>query len=214
MSDNSSCTRNVSLSHTDMQNVTTLDSSRDSDNIHFEDTNSSNAYNSGDDSSYNPFNDFECRDPIVFTEDVYNDWTDLFENTLLLYGWLISDKMPCNIFKHGCLSIAKYCAESYMKKYREIAYRYEGMGLKLTKIHQLRHCYFYISMYGVPTNFDSSFCESHHTYHTKRTGRRTQKRQDELAQQTAERVYEATLLNTALQGCHKKSEILSNTSLR
>jgi hypothetical protein len=80
-----------------------------------------------------------------------------------------------------------------MKKYREVAYRYEGMGLKITKFHQIRHWYFYITMYGVPTNFDSSFCESHHIYLTKRTGRRTQKRQDELAQQISQRLYEDKL---------------------
>jgi hypothetical protein len=152
-----------------------------------------------DDSSYDPNDDFDSRDPIIFTDDVYDSWIELFENILLFYGWLRSDKLPCNLFKHGSLSIAKYCTQSFMKQYREVAYRFEGMGLKLTKFHQLRHWYFYISMYGVPTNFDSSFCESHHIYHTKRTGRRTQKRQDELARQTAQRVYEGSLLNMALR---------------
>jgi hypothetical protein len=56
-------------------------------------------------------------------------------------------------------------------------------------------------MYGVPSNFDSAFCESHHIHHTKKTGRRTQKRQDELASQTALRVYESNLLTAAMQRC-------------
>jgi hypothetical protein len=158
---------------------------------------------SGDDSTYDHHADFESKDPIIFTESVYDTWTELFENILLFYGWLKSEKLPCNIFKHGALSVAKHCTESFMKEYREVAYRYEGMGLKLTKFHQMRHWYFYISMYGVPTNFDSSFCESHHIHHTKKTGRRTQKRQDELAQQTAQRVYEGSLLNEAIRRTRK-----------
>lgn len=72
-----------------------------------------------------------------------------------------------------------------MLQYIKIAKRHTGMGLKITKFHQLRHWFFYISMYGVPRNYDSSFCESHHSYHTKRTGRRTQKRQESMLYQTA-----------------------------
>jgi len=53
-------------------------------------------------------------------------------------------------------------------------------------------------MYGVPLNFDSLLCESHHIYLTKRNGRRTQKRQDELAHQTDLRLYESRLINSAV----------------
>lgn len=157
------------------------------------------SYNSDDDSTYNPHEDFDNKDPIIFTDDVYLSWRDMFENMLLLYGWLTKESMPCSDFKLGSGSVAKYCCEKFMEKYKEVAYRFEGMGLKLTKYHQIRHWYFYISMYGVPSNFDSSFCESHHIYLSKRTGRRTQKRQDDLARQTAERVYESNLLSIALR---------------
>ena len=98
-----------------------------------------------------------------------------------------------------------------MEHYKDIAYRFEGLGLKLTKFHQLRHWYFYISMYGVPCNFDSSFCESHHIYLTKRTGRRTQKWQDDLAMQTAMRVYEANLLSHAIQ--HSQQRRMSKVKM-
>jgi hypothetical protein len=180
------------------------DSDSDSDSLSL---NSSTSYNSEEDSSYDPNDDYESRDPIVFTDNVYKEWSDIFEHTLTFYRWLTLDKMPCNVFKYGSLSIVKHCLDQYMKRYREIAYRHEGMGLKLTKFHQLRHWYFYISMYGVPTNFDSSFCESHHIYLTKRTGRRTQKRQDELAQQTAQRLYEGTLLNAAVARFMRSSRL-------
>lgn len=136
------------------------------------------------------------------TDDVYSDWTDLYESTLLFYRWLTMNDMPCIAFRHGSLSIARRALDQFMKEYRRIAYRYEGMGLKITKFHQIRHWYFYIAMYGVPTNFDSSFCESHHINLTKRTGRRTQKRQDELARQTSQRVYEGTLLDATLSRCN------------
>lgn len=155
----------------------------------------------GDD-LYEPWEDYETMDPIVFTEEVYDKWTDLFESTLILYHWLTSEELPCIAFQHGSLSIAKHCLENFMIRYKDVAYRYEGMGLKLTKFHQLRHWYFYIAMYGVPTNFDSSFCESHHINLSKKTGRRTQKRQDELASQTAKRVYESILLRTAVKRCN------------
>jgi hypothetical protein len=150
---------------------------------------SSSSYESAEDSTYDPNQDYDSRDPIVFTDSVYDDWSNIFEHTLTFYRWLTLDKMPSSVFRYGSLSIAKYCLNKYMRQYRDVAYRFEGMGLKLTKFHQLRHWYFYISMYCVPMNFDSSFCESHHIYLTKRTGRRTQKRQDDLARQTAQRLY-------------------------
>jgi len=162
------------------------------------------SYDSDDDSTYDPHEDIESKDPIIFTYDVYQQWKEVFENMLLLYGWLTSENMSCQTFKFGSRSIAKYCTEKFMCHYKEVAYRFEGMGLKLTKFHQLRHWYFYISMYGVPSNFDSSFCESHHIHHTKKTGRRTQRRQDELASQTARRVYEGNLLSKALQLCQTR----------
>ena len=158
--------------------------------IHSDDGNMVNSigdssYRSSDDSTYDPYEETESREPIIFTEQVIDDWIEVFENILIFYGWLTSDRLPCEIFKHGTLSIAKYCTQTFMKQYRDVAYRYEQMGLKLTKFHQLQHWYFYISMYGMPSNFDSLFCESHHIHHTKRTGKRTQKRQDEFANQTA-----------------------------
>ena len=164
--------------------------------------NGETSYNSSDDSTYDPHKETESREPIIFTNEVIDNWIELFENVLLFYGWLTSDKLPCAMFKYGSLSIAKYCTQMFMTQYKDVAYRYEGMGLKLTKFHQLRHWYFYITMYGVPTNFDSSFCESHHIHHTKRTGKRTQKRQDDLAKQTALRVHEASILESAVQRTH------------
>jgi Uncharacterized conserved protein len=41
-----------------------------------------------DESLYDPHLDFETIEPIVFTDDVYNDWTALYESTLLFYRWL------------------------------------------------------------------------------------------------------------------------------
>jgi hypothetical protein len=156
------------------------------------------AVNEDDDSTYDPFKDFESREAITFTDEVINDWRDLFERTLMFYGWLKSTNMPCFLFKYGSKSVAKHCTERFMQLYRLTAHRFDGMGLKLTKFHQIRHWFFYITMYGVPTNFDSSFCESHHIHHTKKKGRRTQKRQDQLASQTAQRVYESSLLDASI----------------
>ena len=82
----------------------------------------SNSYVSSDDSTYDPNSDIESRDAITFSEDVYNDWKQLFEYTLMFYGWLKSDEMPCLLFKHGSRSIVKHCTEQFMKLYRERAY--------------------------------------------------------------------------------------------
>jgi len=123
---------------------------------------------SNDDSTYNPHDDFESMEPIVFTNVLYDQWKQLFENTLLLYTFLTQDKMPCSAFKWGSMSMIRYCFDNYKQQYYNVAYRYDGMGLKLTKFHQLRHWYFYIAMYGVPNTFDSAFCESHHIYLTKK----------------------------------------------
>jgi hypothetical protein len=111
----------------------------------------------------------------------------------------MSDNISKRMLKHGQLSIARHCTQQFMSLYAQVAKRWDGMGLKLTKFHQLRHWYFYIAMYGVPLNFDSSFCESHHLHLTKKTGRRTQKHQDTLAFQTATRVYEKNLMDSICQ---------------
>jgi hypothetical protein len=153
---------------------------------------------SSGDSSYNPYEDVESMDAITFTDDVYNSWMNLFENSLLLHGFMTQDKLPCIAFKFGSRSMVRYCLDTYMTQYHDVAYRFDGMGLKLTKFHQLRHWYFYITMYGVPKTFDSAFCESNHITLTKKTGRRTQKRQDSLASQTAVRVYESSMLSHTL----------------
>ena len=141
----------------------------------------------------------ENHEAMVFTDNVYDKWVQLYEGTLTFYKWLTSDRLSHKMFKHGKLSIAKHCTQRFMIQYADVAKRWDGMGLKLTKFHQLRHWYFYISMYGVPLNFDSSFCESHHIQLMKRTGRRTQKRQDTLAFQTSMRVYEKNLIDSVSQ---------------
>lgn len=152
--------------------------------------------NDRDDESYDSFDNYET---IIFTDGVYDNWVDLFEGTLSFYEWLTSHSLSHVMFKHGKLSKAKYCTQQFMMMYAKVAKRWDGMGLKLTKFHQLRHWYFYITMYGVPLNFDSSFCESHHLHLTKKTGRRTQKHQDTLAFQTATRVYEKNLMDSISQ---------------
>jgi hypothetical protein len=139
------------------------------------------------------------HEPVIFTDDVYEKWVQLYESTLTFYKWLTSDRLSRKMFKHGKLSIAKHCTQNFMTLYAEVAKQWDGMGLKLTKFHQLQHWYFYIAMYGVPQNYDSSFCESHHIQLTKKTGRRTQRRQDTLAFQTSMRVYENNLLNSICQ---------------
>jgi hypothetical protein len=206
--DDSVCSSNVfsaspCASSSDSKSCSSYSTSSDIINDHSLEGLSIDYNSSNDDSTYNPHEDLDDKDPVIFTEDVYLSWRNLFENMLLFYGWLTNDNMPCKDFRYGSGSVAKYCCQKFMEQYKEVAYRFEGMGLKLTKFHQIRHWYFYVSMYGVPSNFDSSFCESHHIYLSKKAGRRTQKRQDDLARQTAERVYEANLLSIACRTSQK-----------
>jgi hypothetical protein len=126
---------NIVLDNPDEEHYT--DTSDDDDDD--DDDADINSYVSCEDSTYDPNNDLDSREPIVFTDGVYNDWKNLFEHTLMFYGWLKSVNMPCFLFKHGSRSVANHCTQRFMELYRDTAYRFDGMGLKITKFHQVRH---------------------------------------------------------------------------
>ena len=73
----------------------------------------------------------------------------------------------------------------YMVQYSRVVDKTDGNGLKTTKFHQIAHIVRYIKKFGNPQNINTARPENGHIENVKKPARRTQKRPDVLATQTA-----------------------------
>ena len=136
------------------------------------------------------------RTKITLSE--YNDWINVFEETLILHSWVYIDKHPKVFFKGGKNSIVCDRLRQYMFTYRQKAMRREGMGLKFLKFHQILHLWWIIRLFGSLYNVDTARCESHHKK-KKLIGNQTQRRIELFDSQTAIGEYKYNLFIKALQ---------------
>lgn len=134
----------------------------------------------------------------VITQNEYNQWILIFEETLILTAWVYHNKHPKVVFNGGKKSIACERMKEYMTLFKQVANRKTGMGLKLLKFHQLLHLWFIIRAYGSLSNIDSARNESHHKK-KKKIASHTQKRFNVLEHQTAEHEYTYNLFIKAMK---------------
>lgn len=134
----------------------------------------------------------------VITQNEYNQWILVFEETLILTAWVYTSKHPKVVFKGGKKSLVYVRMKEYMNLFRQIANRKTGMGLKLLKFHQLLHLWFIIRAYGSLSNIDSARNESHHKK-KKTIASHTQKRFNLLEHQTADHEYTYNLFLKAMR---------------
>ena len=127
----------------------------------------------------------------------YNQWIDIFEETLILHSWVYLDQHPKIFFKGGKYSIVCDRLRKYMKLYQAYALRKEGMGLKFLKFHQILHLWWIIRMFGSLYNVDTARCESHHKK-KKAIARQTQRRIELFDEQTSNGEYKFNLLIKAI----------------
>ncbi len=139
----------------------------------------------------------------VITQNEYNQWILVFEETLILTAWVYHNKHPKVVFKGGKKSVACQRMKEYMILFKQVANRKTGMGLKLLKFHQLLHLWFIIRAYGSLSNIDSARNESHHKK-KKNIASHTQKRFNVLEHQTAEKEYTYNLFIKAMKNCYMK----------
>ncbi len=136
----------------------------------------------------------------VITQNEYNQWILVFEETLILTAWVYTNKHPKVVFKGGKKSLVCVRMKEYMNLFRQVANRRAGMGLKLLKFHQLLHLWFIIRAYGSLSNIDSARNESHHKK-KKSIASHTQKRFKLLDHQTADHEYTYNLFLKAMKNC-------------
>ena len=138
----------------------------------------------------------------TFDEDTYNALVDVVEECLCMYQWLTKENGHLKMaFVGGQKSPIAIRLQQFMETYKNIAPRFEGMGLKLYKFHILKRWYFYISLYGYPNNGNLSCNETGHIENLKKCGRLTQQRAESITYQTGTRYYKMNLIRRIAIEC-------------
>ena len=134
----------------------------------------------------------------MISQNEYNGWIQIFEETLILTSWVYHDSHPKAVFNGGRKSLVANRINNYILLYNKIAVRHKGMGNKLLKMHQLTHLWWIIRMYSCLSNIDTARCESHHKK-KKAIAANTQRRVLLLDLQTAKQEYNYDLFIKAMK---------------
>ena len=133
----------------------------------------------------------------IISQDEYNRWIVVFEDTLLLYRWAILESHPKSVTLGGRNSLIAERIKQYMTVFLGTAQRNEGEGMRLMKFHQLTHFWWVIRMYGSLLNVDTARNESFHKKKKSIAGK-TQQRFNSLDSQTAFHEFSYNLLIRAM----------------
>ena len=117
------------------------------------------------------------------------DWDSLLTSLLQWEQWLKQESISVAEVKKSALA-----NRWLMRCIKICAPRLKGMGWNTVKFHLLTHIWEDMIMFGVPSNVDSGPGEKNHKENVKQPGGNTQKRQGQLAMQTATRYSENLLL--------------------
>ena len=133
----------------------------------------------------------------IISQREYNNWIEIFEQTLLLSSWIYREEHPKVFFQGGRKSLVAMRIRKFMALYRKRAPRNQGVGLKIVKFHQLNHLWWVIRLFGSLLNVDGARGESHNQYIAKAVGKSTQQHHQSLNYQTACNYYKRELLMKA-----------------
>ena len=147
-----------------------------------------------------------CVDPntqtmsagITITKEEYNQWIDIFEDTLCLVVWAYHTKHPKVVFNGGRNSVVAKRFRDFVTYYKKVAKRKEGMGLKFLKFHQLLHLWWIVRLFSSLPNVDSGRNESHHKK-KKQIAVHTQRRIEYFDIQTSSQQYRYDLFLKAMR---------------
>ena len=138
----------------------------------------------------------------VMSRKEYNDWVNIFEETLLLTSWIYLERHKKSFFKGGRKSIVAERITRFCNLYKESAARIDGMGLKIVKFHHMFHLWWIIRLYGSLLNVDGSRGESNAIVLTKQPGRKTQMRHAIINLQTATERFKRDLVTKCYNSIH------------
>lgn len=122
-----------------------------------------------------------------------DDWILLVELLLEWEAYLCQPKMQK---AHVARLDKKHRYIMYIMK--KVAERTKGMGLNIMKFHGIVHLMDDIQVNGVPLEFDTAACESHHKA-SKYAAQLTQRNEPTFQIQVAKRLWEFKVLNYALE---------------
>jgi hypothetical protein len=125
---------------------------------------------------------------------------DLFHTLLALHSFTKTKRLPRDMFRvyrGETESRASNAIRICVQKFKTVLKRKKGNGTKLTKVHQMLHVAYYIDMFGSAYNWYGSPCESSHKFFVKEPGKKTQRRPDNFEQQSAKRVVESYIIESA-----------------
>jgi len=121
------------------------------------------------------------------------EYRKLFEAMLITESWINQESHS----KSQVRDLAPARLAKFMTLYKTTINRTDGCGLKIPKFHQLKHLPRYMLKFGVPNNFSTSRCESHHITLSKRPAQTAQKRDECFEQQVGERIIDSIVLSKA-----------------
>ena len=143
-------------------------------------------------------------DPI--SKEDFLQWVSLFEDTLIMYQWLMSPTHKKEDFQRTTAgndldgeSNAQKRIRTFMWQYFEMLRLREGNGLRINKYHQMLHYERQILKDGSIQNIDTGRPESNAVTMYKKLAANTQLRQKTLIHQVSQRHYEDTLLDEAVR---------------
>ena len=122
---------------------------------------------------------------------------DLFQTLLSLHSFTKMKTLSKKLFRVPRRETECDASKAFricVQKFKSIVRRKKGNGTKLTKVHQMLHLPYYISMYGCPSNWYGSPAESLHKHFVKKPGKNTQRRPDIFEKQAGKRVVESYII--------------------
>jgi len=106
------------------------------------------------------------------------------------------------------LNMAEIFINKYITNFCHCVNQQEGLGMKLIKIHLLRHFVECNRLYGSAANFNGATSESHLKNKTKQPAWRTKMRPVDMEYQTAMKDFEQMLLSQGFMEIRSPGEAL------
>ena len=162
---------------------------------------------------------FSPKDPI--TRHKFNQWISLIEESLCFYQWIMSPTHKKATFaepidRDGLPSdsIAQGRIRQYMRRYSDLCKEREKNGLRIPKFHTTLHYARQVSKDGSILNIDTGRPESNAVSMYKKPSRNTQRRQQSVVKQVADRHYENLLFQEARRLSDYKKKKVLETNVR
>ena len=136
-------------------------------------------------------------------------WKNLFQTFLFYHDWIMQKKFSRKDIKEKQMKVI-----NLFQHFKEIVKRTDGSQLKIPKVHELLHSCRDILRHGPARGYDTCPTESNHRS-LKNCSQNTQRIKSNFEKQTAYRIYENHIIQTAWKNsnntCSAKTSYLSTS---